>query len=104
MRWSWIALSFALLACTAGEQAKLEECEKGIGEACNQLGKSREGEAALKFYRRACSLANTNGCVNLADRVSASNPNEAKRALEYACERGNTSGCAKLAELLTSKR
>lgn len=87
-----------LLSCTAGRDAQVEECRKGIGEACNQLGKSLDGLDALTQFRRACDLGNTNGCVNLAERTN--NADEAKRVLKFSCDKGNTNACAKYAELL----
>lgn len=104
MKHLWIVGLFlftalAGLGCTSGDQTLLFECEQNTGEACNKIGKKREGEEAVKFFRRACELENTNGCVNLAEQIAAKDPDGAKRALKYACDRGNTNACAKFAEL-----
>lgn len=89
----------AFAACTDGDKTLVFECEQNTGEACNKIGKKREGEEAVKFFRRACELENTNGCVNLAERIKGKERSEALRVLKYACDRGNTDGCVKFAEL-----
>lgn len=94
-----------LTACTSGEQTLLFECEQqNTGEACNKLGKNRDGAEAVKYFRRACELENTNGCVNLAAKVQGQDREEALRVLKYACDRGNSDGCVKYAELATAKK
>lgn len=90
---------FALAACTDGDKTLIFECEQNTGEACNKVGKKREGEEAIKFFQRACDLENTNGCVNLAEKVKGTDRARALKALRYACDRGNTDGCVKFAEL-----
>ncbi|RZA08878.1 MAG: sel1 repeat family protein [Proteobacteria bacterium] len=87
-------------ACTDGDKTILFECEQNTGEACNKIGKKREGAEAIKFFRRACDLDNTNGCVNLGERIKLSDRPEALRVLKKACDRGNTDGCVKFAELM----
>jgi TPR repeat protein len=89
----------ALAACTDGDKTLVFECEQNTGEACNKVGKKREGAEAIKFFKRACDLENTNGCVNLAERIKGSDRAEALRVLKYACDRGNTDACVKFAEL-----
>lgn len=98
-----LALSpFIFSNCTNDGAAVTRECEQGVGEACNKLGKDSSGAEAERFFRKACDLGNTNGCVNLAGLVRERDPGAAKQALHYACDRGNTNACAKLAELLQS--
>jgi TPR repeat protein len=100
MKLKLIFLSALLAAgCTDGDKTLLFECEQNTGEACNKVGKKREGAEAVKYFRRACELENTNGCVNLAERIKGSERAEALRVLKYACDRGNTDGCVKFAEL-----
>lgn len=93
------ALALLLFSCTSGEQTLKFECEQNTGEACNKLGKARQGQEAIQFFRRACELENTNGCVNLAEKVQGTDRPEALRVLKYACDRGNTTGCSRFAEL-----
>lgn len=94
-----------LVSCTSGEQTLRFECEQqNAGEACNKLGKAREGEAAISYFRRGCDLENTNSCVNLAQQIQDSNRAEALRVLKYACDRGNTNGCARFAQLSVQKK
>jgi TPR repeat protein len=80
--------------CSNGEQLQTD-CKNGIGEACNQLGKSLSPPADIEFFRKACNLGNTNGCVNLSEKVDFP---EAQRVLKFSCEKGNTRACTKLAE------
>lgn len=88
----------SLSACTQGEQTLLFECnEQNQGEACNKLGKARQGEEALKFFRQGCKLENTNSCVSLAEATA--DKQEALTVLKFSCDRGNTRACAKFAEL-----
>lgn len=101
----YVLLSFLLLSgCTGNDQTLAFECEQNTGEACNKLGKKREGDEAVKLFRRACELENTNGCVNLAAKVQDKDREEALRVLKYACDRGNTDGCVKYAELAAPKK
>jgi len=95
----FIAALLSFAACTDGDKTLAFECEQNTGEACNKIGKKREGEEAVKYFRRACELENTNGCVNLAGLISGRDRPEALRVLKYACDRGNTDGCVKFAEL-----
>lgn len=92
-----------LFSCTSGEQTLRFECEdQNVGEACNKLGKAREGEEAMRYFKRGCELENTNSCVNLADKIQGSDRAEALRVLKFACDKGNTNACASFAELAAS--
>lgn len=85
------------LGCTSNEKTLLFECnEQHQGEACNKLGKARNGEEALRFFRKGCDLENTNSCVSLAEKTS--DKAEALRVLKYACDQENTHACALYAE------
>ncbi len=96
-------LFLLLLSCTSNEKVLLFECnEQNQGGACNKLGKAREGEEALKFFRRGCELENTNSCVSLAEKTS--NQEEALRVLKYSCDRGNSTACVKFAEKTVSQQ
>lgn len=99
-----VGLLICFTSCTAGEKTLIFECEEqNTGEACNKLGKAREGAEALKYFKRACELENTNGCVNLGDKLKVSDRAEALRVLKFACDRGNTTGCVKFSELAVQK-
>ncbi len=97
-------LFFLLLwSCTSNEKVLLFECnEQNQGEACNKLGKAREGEEALKFFRRGCELENTNSCVSLAEKTP--NQEEALKVLKYSCDRGNSTACVKFAEKTVAQK
>jgi hypothetical protein len=82
------------LSCSNTEQLK-SDCNKGNGEACNQLGKTLPSPEDIALFRKACNLGNTNGCVNLSEKVDHQ---EAIRVLKFSCDKGNTRACAKLAE------
>lgn len=98
MKFLLTALLF-LIACTSGDKVLLFECEEQRqGEACNKLGKAREGAEAQRYFEKGCALENTNSCVNLAALIEKTNPAEAGRVLKLACDRGNTNACAKFAE------
>jgi hypothetical protein len=107
MKKAWLLFLLVFVsACKSRFLNNEEECAKGMGEACNQMGKElldQEKKRALTFFRKACDLANTNGCVNLAINIQAQDPEGARRALSYACNRGNTNACTKLAESLIRK-
>jgi TPR repeat protein len=98
-------LSALLVACTSGEQTLVFECEQqNQGEACNKLGKAREGEAAVAYYKKGCDLENTNSCVSLAEAIKAKDVEGALKALKFACDKGNTTACAKRAALLVETK
>lgn len=97
------ALAFLFLmltACTSGEKTLIFECEEQRqGEACNKLGKAREGAEAQRYFEKGCGLGNTNSCVSLAAVLANTNPQEAVRVLKQACDKGNMHACTKYAEL-----
>jgi TPR repeat protein len=91
-----------LAACTSDGKTELFECEQQHqGEACNKLGKAREGAEALRYFRKGCDLGNTNSCVSLAEHTT--DRNEALTVLKSSCDKGNTTACAKYAEKATEK-
>ncbi len=99
----WVVGFLFLFSCTASEDVVLLECQQNVGEACNKLGKNRTGKEAVSFFRRACDLGNTNGCVNLAEQIYKEDLTEARRVLKFSCDKGNTSACARFAELALEK-
>jgi TPR repeat protein len=97
-------LSVVIVSCTSGEQTLLFECEQqNAGEACNKLGKARQGEEALRFFRRGCELENSNSCVSLAEKIKDSDRPEALRVLKLSCDWGNARACANFSELVSTK-
>ena len=74
-----------------------------MGEACNKLGKNRQGSEAIVFFRRGCELENTNSCISLAENIRSENRQEALRVLKYSCDRGNTRACVLFAEMSLDK-
>lgn len=98
-----LAMPLLLLACNSASETRIADCKAGVGEACNQMGRATSGADADAYFRRACDLSNTNGCVNLAIKIKTKNPTEAKRVLKYACDRGNTDACVKYAEILVEQ-
>ncbi len=85
-----------MTACTFGPDEKTLrfECEdQNAGEACLKLGKLRQGEEALRYFRMGCEKQATTACVALAEATT--DKAEAERVLKQACEWKNPDACAK---------
>ncbi len=91
---------FCLSACTTGADEKTLrfECEDQFqGEACWKLGKAREGEDALKYFRMGCEKQSTKACLSVSEH--SPDKEEAKKALQQACGWKSPEACAKLKEV-----
>jgi TPR repeat protein len=82
-------------------------CDRRDARACLALGNRTNrgwGEAATRWYRRACRLDPDYGCVGLAAnlRLADGGPDawEGYDAAELACARKEKNGCAVLSDLL----
>lgn len=95
-------LILLLTACTE-KKAHFSDCGKGIGEACNQagIGMMKNYPAKAKdFFKKACDLANADGCVRYGEIAEKSDPDGALAAYGIACDKGNAEGCTHKATLL----
>lgn len=87
----------------AGNEAKAEElwepaCEKGLGEACHNLGVLRERqnrlEAAQTAYARGCGLEVLTSCAAFGFvSIARGHADEAVRSCEHACTAGDAESC-----------
>lgn len=84
------------MGCDKGGDEKILkfECEDQFqGEACFKLGKLRNGDEALNYYRIGCEKQSTNACLAVAENTP--NKEEAAKVLQRACEWKSEAACAK---------